>query len=388
MTTPPQQPGQPSGAQPNFARPRPGPTPTRAPAPGTGPGQQPPSASPGHFAARYGNAFQPPPGRQALMKNLRTIALIVLPLLLLIPAAVYGLQWLNRSQHEEASQVAVLGLLGALQSGRATEALSHLDEAPDPGDQPLLSDEALSANPDVFTFNTQLSLVESGNNDHLYRASVRINAIDKVVEWSVVRADGQWLVDADDVLHQVTINSDLPHLINGVMIPQGTSELTVLPGTYAAESGMALLGYGTDVSSFDVFTGGTSQFSTDLVMASGLHDQVTEQVRTILNGCAAEKSVPTACNWVMEFDNGKITDGSVTWELVPADPAANITLPTGPWTISNGFTATFRVIYQTSASGEGVIDDGSPGYFEDVVVGWRTPFALDLSGDEPVVTLS
>ena len=331
----------PAGNQPSF-NPAPyagGPQPPfgTQPGPGQPPGgpgtSVPPSPFPQPPAAPLGQ--QPPTKSRARGR----IVAIVLAVLVLIVAGLIGLGWYTTNQREQASHAAMVGLLAALQSGDATAALSYLDDSTiDAQTHPLLTDSVLAANQETFSFNEDLTKIESTSTAYKYRASISINGTDKVVEWSVVDAGDDWLVSTSDVFTRLSLDAELPHVINGTTVEAGTTEVTLLPGSYTVVSGMPLLFYAPGTASFDLFTGGNSQFTGELVMAEGIKDPVVEQVRNILNGCAAEKSPPTACNWPLPFDNGVVRDGAVTWTIIPADPAAVLTLPTGPWLASSIYT--------------------------------------------------
>lgn len=381
----------PAGNQPSF-NPAPyagGPQPPfgTQPGPGQPPGgpgtSVPPSPFPQPPAAPLGQ--QPPTKSRARGR----IVAIVLAVLVLIVAGLIGLGWYTTNQREQASHAAMVGLLAALQSGDATTALSYLDDSTiDAQTHPLLTDSVLAANQETFSFNEDLTKIESTSTAYKYRASISINGTDKVVEWSVVDAGDDWLVSTSDVFTRLSLDAELPHVINGTTVEAGTTEVTLLPGSYTVESGMPLLFYAPGTASFDLFTGGNSQFTGELVMADGIKDPVVEQVRNILNGCAAEKSPPTACNWPLPFDNGVVRDGTVTWTIIPADPAAELTLPTGPWLASSGYTSSFTISYETDATGEGVLNDGTEGYFDEYLEPRSSTFDLDLSGSEPVVSLA
>lgn len=359
----------------------PGPTPLPRPS-GAAPGQ--PFVAP--FPHQYSAPGQPPKTKSRAQGR---IVAIVLAVLVLLGAGLIGLGWYTTNQREQASHEAMIGFLDALQAGSASTALSYLDAgAVDEQNEPLLTDSALAANQDAFSYNPELSKIESTNTSYRYRASISINDINKVVEWSVSNLDDEWLVRASDVFTTLTIDAEMPHVINGAAIESGTTQVVALPGSYTVESGLPLLFYAPATSSFDLFTGGQAEFSGDLVMVEGIRDSVVEQVRTILNGCVAEKSPPTACGWPLPFDNGVVKDGSVNWTIIPDDPATTLTLPEGPWLASSNYQQNFTVRYETDANGLGVLDDGSEGYFDEYLEARSSVFTLDLSGSEAAVSFA
>lgn len=315
------------------------------------------------------------------------ILLIVLILAVLAGAGVFGYSRWSEGQRQEASRAAMVGLLDALSAGSASEALSYLEHTESTTDQPLLTDEVLAANQGTFSYNSELSLIESTKTNYEYRASISINGVDKVVEWSVVDSDGQWRISNDDVMHEVLFDTDRPHIVNGAAIADGQASARALPGSYTVESGMPMLIYAPGTAGFDIFTGGSTTFEQELIMVEGIQDKVIDQARGILNGCAAEKSEPTACDWPLRFENGEVKDGTVAWELIPPDPAADLTIPAGPWLKSSGYSVNVSVSYQTDATGEGTLTDGSEGYFDEYLENRSSVFKLDLSGAEPVLTL-
>ncbi len=100
------------------------------------------------------------------------------------------------------------------------------------------------------------------------------------------------------------------------------------------------------------------------------------------------QGAPTDCNWDLPFNNGVAKNGTITWTLEPADPAATLTLPTSGWAASSSFTNYVTLNYATNAVGEGILDDGSEGTFDPRVDSRQSSFLVDLSGETPVVTLS
>lgn len=405
--------GQPSpyAAQP----PRPGqPSPAGQPSPYAGPatgaphgGQPGPGQSqfsgPANPQPPYGSGYQPPTSGQLppvgpapaaayqlneataqKMKQRRKVTGIVLLVVAVIVAAVIGLAWWTSSQKAKDSAAAMTGLLAALEAGDATSALNYLDLPAD--GEVLLTDEALAAQAGTFTYNPELVKATS-TADHAYQASVSINGVDKVVQWDVNEVGGEWKVSAYSVLTEVVLNPDLPHVINGIPIPAGTQTVQALPGSYSVTSGMALLAYAPTQTSFDLFTGGSYNFQAELVLVDGVEAMVADHVRALLNGCIAERSAPTACHWPLTFTNGVAKDGSVNWQLEPADPAAGLTISTVGVDASSSYSATVTLRYTTLADGLGVIDDGSEGVFDGYQAPRSTSFNVDLSGDMPVVSI-
>ena len=125
----------------------------------------------------------------------------------------------------------MVGLLAALQSGDATTALSYLDDSTiDAQTHPLLTDSVLAANQETFSFNEDLTKIESTSTAYKYRASISINGTDKVVEWSVVDAGDDWLVSTSDVFTRLSLDAELPHVINGTTVDAGTVPATTGAG--------------------------------------------------------------------------------------------------------------------------------------------------------------
>lgn len=335
------------------------------------------------------SAYQPNPVNAAKAKRRRIIALIVAIVLIVGIGGYFLIDWLTSRNDERDSQAAMTGLLTAIQQGDADTALSYLDTAGDPSltqDQPLLTNDALTGNPGSFVFNPDFVSSHSGGT-YSQQASVQIGDDTRVVQWSFTKVDGEWKAKGSDVLGQINLAAGQSVLINDVEVPSGPATVSALPGSYTITSGLTLLSYASSQANFAVFTGGDTSINAELVVADGVQDQVAGQIRGIIAGCVAEKTAPGTCNWVLQFDNGHAQDGSITWTLSPEDPASQIELPTQGWSAEDAFTQTVSVRYQTTAEGKGVLDDGSEGTFDGYTRDRTSFFSVDLSGDEPVVTL-
>ena len=314
-------------------------------------------------------------------RHMRTLTLLVaVPIVI----ALLGLVWWLRVNRVPDSARAMQGLLAALETSDVAGALAFLDASPPPGTEPLLSDQALAGRAGGFAHNPNLVNVGT-RSAPAYQASVEIGGVSRVVLWRVAKIDGRWLVEADDVLSAVAIDPTAPHVINGVPIPDNTPQVLTLPGDYSVATGLPLLGFPPDQTSFTRYTGGAYSFDADLVVLPDVGDQVVDQVRALLAGCVAERSAPTSCGWPLVFTNGSVLDGTIDWRLNPADPAAGITVPTAGLGSDTGYRATITLHYVTTASGEGILEDGSVGTFADYSVERLTTLVVDLSGTEPVV---
>lgn len=369
----PNQPGRPSGPTNFFPQGQASANPT--------PGWQP--AAPGQGPATHFGAPKKP-GRA------RKIILIVCAAVVLLLAAVAGWGWWASKQSQQSSKAALNQLLVALRDGDANAALAAMDtSALDLTDEPLLTNDGIAANKDNLQFNPEFVLSDESSTSHTYQASIAINGQNKVVQWDVHRTDNEWLVDGSDVLSPVALDTSKPYVLNGIAVPEATSDIWLLPGSYQLSSGLPLLNYPEASSSFDLFTATPSSLSAELAPAEGVQAAVVEQARAILNGCAADRSAPTACNWPLDFTNGTPNPGTITWRLEPADPAADIRVPT-QWSADTGYVSLVSVRYTTYASGQGTItgEGGGVGTFENVVDRHTTMFNIDLSGEAPVVSLA
>lgn len=376
---PPFQPGQPGQQGFNYYAAQPGQPQARlrqGPQFGYGPGGP---ATPPSYRSNPKNA--------ANAKRRRLIALVVVALLILGIGGYLGVNWFTSRNDERDAQAAMTGLLTALQAGDASTALSYLDVDSSLTDgQPLLTNDAIAGNPDSFSFNPSFVVTHSGGV-FSQQASVQINGTTRVVEWDASEVDGSWKIDGSEVLGRAGLETGQSVQINGIPVGPGPLDLSVLPGSYTVASGLALLSYAPGQADFDIFTGGQTTIEADLIVADGVQQQVIDQVRGILNGCVAEKVSPGTCNWVLGFTNGHAVDGTIVWALSPDDPASQLTVPSSGWSASDAFSQTFPVRYQTTASGEGQLTDGSRATFDSYVLTRTSYFSLDLSGEAPVVKL-
>lgn len=327
------------------------------------------------------------PTDPVVIKRRRLVVLIVIAVLVLGIGTylVVSRSASRASQHQ--AEAAMTGLLTALQSGDVAEALDYLDVDPSVVDgQPLLTDAAIAGNRESFAFNPTFVTKHSGGI-FTQQASIQINDTTRVVEWDARQIDGTWKIDASDVLGQFTLSPGESVLINDIPVGPDAASLKILPGSYTVESALPLLTYAPGQANFDIFTGSQTAINADLIIADGVRERVVDQVREILDACVAEKTSPGTCNWVLVFTNGHALDGTITWTLSPEDPAAGLTIPDTGWRASDSFTQTFPLRYQTSASGNGEMDDGTRGRFEGFSSNRTSYFSLDLSGETPVVKL-
>lgn len=319
----------------------------------------------------------------------KKIILIIAGVLVLALVAVIGMAAWNSNQNSKNSAAALTAVLSALKSGDAETALSHIDTSLyTTMNEPLLTNEALAGNPASFDFSPEFVNTEASSTAQTYNVSVRVDGVDKVVQWDVFKNGETWLVDGQDVLTEVSLNPSMPHVINGLPIAPQTAMVLALPGTYQVTSGLTLLNYDPAAANFTLHTGGRANFQSTLQVAEGVLEAVQGQVRDKLNACVAERSQPTACGWPLAFNNGDALDGTITWSLEPADPAAALTLPTD-WTADNGFVSSTSIDYVTISSGEGTLWDGSgTGTFENERDSRYSYIEINLAGDVPVVTVS
>lgn len=388
--------GQPS-ANPPYGQPSANPPygqPSSNPGYGSGTPQG-PSANPPYGQASanapYGQASSPTaaPAPRAYVARRQKIVLIVAGAVVLVMLALVALgAWIS-NQNKTQSEAVLSNLLSALKSGDVQAALSQIDTTGyDTANQPLLSGSVLSDNPSKLDYNPAFVRVEGSGDIQTYRIALRVDGVDKVVQWDVEHAGGSWKVAGDDVITQLSLDPAMPHVINGAQIAPHTGAILALPGSYTVTSGLTLLDYDPVAASFALHTGGTASFASRLLPTEGVLEAVQAQVRDKLSACIAERSQPTNCNWPLTFNNGDAVDGTIDWWLEPTDPASQLALPTD-WNSDAGYVTSTSISYTTWASGEGRLwDDGSTGTFENESVTRNTWVSIDLSGQAPIVTLS
>ena len=333
---------------------------------------------------RPADADQPPAPRHKPNKKLRLLVLIALAALTIGVAAVsaIGTKLDNRRSEETLTR-----LLTALKSADTATAVNLIDMSRfDTTNQPMLGADALARNAGNFDFNPEF--VRRGSSSApRYQATVRLNGTDKVVEWGLTKLHGDWLVDGTDVVTKLAIAEDHPHIINDIQIAPGTTSLLLLPGSYQVAAGMKLLEYNPASSAFDLYTGGEATFQSQLQPAEGVAEAVREEIRNQLNACAVDRSAPTACNWPIKFDNGELTNGTLVWQLEPADPAAGFVLPAN-FSAGNHYVATGTLHYETLVSGTGIVwEKRAPGNIENARFKRTSYIEVDLSGETPVVKI-
>lgn len=328
--------------------------------------------------AKAGVASRPKTGRRILI-----IVVAILAILALGVAAFFLIDQNNQRKDRDASAAAIGTFLDDVSAGRATDALTQVDTSHiELSAQPLLSDAVLAASVQKapITFEAPVLLDSSTQQRHEYQFSAHLGQQSEQITAVLTKnSAGVWRINPNTVLSAITIKDGHPKTINGVST-DGLTTAIVFPGSYQVATGSKLVSYPEENSTRVFLAPQQTGLTLPLKLADGVADQIKRQADALLQACTADKSVPGPCNWPLDFGNGKAVSGSVIWVLNPANPAVDAMNVSD--TVDPSLVQTYSLTYNTVASGDGVLNDGSKGSFQDVSLQRTTRFTVDLRGDQ------